>query len=200
MTWQAAWEEGRTPWDAGRSAPTLVELVAGGTLPAGRALVPGCGSGYDVLTLASAERSVLGIDLSPLAAARFEALRAERGVDGARARVEVADFFAADLGRFDLVWDCTFLCALPPDLRGAWAVRMNELLADDGELVTLIFPVTDGPADRGPPYPQHPDRVRALLGDGWTATTLERVERSNPGREGREWLGRWRRRAPALPG
>ena len=45
MTWQAAWEEGRTPWDAGQSAPILPTVLD--TLPNGRALVPGAGSGYD---------------------------------------------------------------------------------------------------------------------------------------------------------
>lgn len=194
MTWLQAWKEGRTPWDDGRSPPVLDALVASGTLPAGRALVPGCGSGYDVLTLASADRTVLGVDLSPVAAARFDALRARADIDPAWATVQVGDFFALAPERpFDLVWDCTFLCALPPELREPWARQMHSLVAPGGELITLIFPVSDAPPDQGPPYPQTPERVRALLGDRWTAAALEPVARSNPGREGREWLGRWRR-------
>ncbi|KAG7027674.1 putative thiol methyltransferase 2 [Cucurbita argyrosperma subsp. argyrosperma] len=35
-----------------------------GDLPNGRALVPGCGSGYDVVQMASSERYVIGLDIS----------------------------------------------------------------------------------------------------------------------------------------
>ncbi|MCZ7685418.1 MAG: TPMT family class I SAM-dependent methyltransferase [Sandaracinaceae bacterium] len=57
MSWEDAWREGRTGWDAGGSPPALIELGARGVLPAGRALVPGCGAGWDVLTLAEGRAS-----------------------------------------------------------------------------------------------------------------------------------------------
>ncbi len=40
-------------------------------------------------------------------------------------------------GPFDLIYDYTFLCALPPSLRPRWAARMSELLAPDGTLICL---------------------------------------------------------------
>lgn len=197
MSWEQAWVEGRTGWDAGASPPVLHELVASGTLPGGRALVPGCGAGYDVLTLASAAREVLGLDVAPTAARRFEALREAQGVSPDRARIHIGDFFGlAPAAPFDLVWDYTFLCALPPERRGDWEAKMRALLADDGELVTLIFPARPEPlngSDR-PPYPLLPEHVQALLADRWTQVELRPVERSHPGREGLEHLGRWRKR------
>ena len=36
--WEKRWQEGRTPWNAAGPAPALVELIASGTLPGGRAL------------------------------------------------------------------------------------------------------------------------------------------------------------------
>jgi len=199
MSWQRAWEEGRTPWDAGGSPPILEQLVDDDALPTGRALVPGCGSGYDVLTLARhPDRSVLGIDLSPIAQDRFAALRDAAGLPRERARVAVADFFADRLSEepLDLVWDYTFLCALEPEARPAWAARMDEILAPGGELVTLIFPVHPKPLNPGgPPYPMTPELVRGLLEpQGFEPRTLEPVARSHPARQGKEWLGRWRRR------
>ena len=196
MSWQKRWEEEDTPWDAGASPPELVRLVEQGALPNGRALVPGAGSGYDVITLASPEREVIGLELSPVARARFVALREASGVLAASAQVVVADFFDySPAASFDLIWDYTFLCALPPEYRPRWARRVDELLAPDGELVTLIFPVVEGgDPSRGPPYIMSPDLVRAVLGEAWEPTTLEPVQKSNPGREGAEWLGRWRKR------
>lgn len=197
MTWEQAWREGRTGWDAGVSPPALEELVAGGQLPPGRVLVPGCGAGYDVLTLATAERTVVGLDVAPSAARRFESLRAARGIPEERARVETADFFVYEPeAPFDLIWDYTFLCAIEPSMREAWAEKVDRLLGPGGELVTLIFPAVDEPPRGvGPPHPLQPAHVRRLLEPRWSAVELRPVLHSHPGREGMEWLGRWRRRS-----
>lgn len=197
MSWEQRWREGRTGWDAGASAPALVELVSRGVLPEGRALVPGCGAGYDVLTLVDGgRRTVLGLDIAPTAVTRFEALRAERGVSPEQASVRLGDFFALDEEPFDLVFDYTFLCAIHPGVRTQWATKMNALVARDGELVTLIFPAVDKPPrGQGPPFPLWPHEVEALLTPyGFVAVELGPVTSSHPGREGMEHLGRWRRR------
>lgn len=195
MTWEDAWKEGRTPWDAGESPPVLVELVESSTLPAGSAVVPGAGSGYDVLTLAGPTRRVIGLDLAQHAVARFEALREEAGVPPEHAQMVRADFFEWEPDApVDLVWDYTFLCALEPDRRGEWARRMDRILGPAGELVTLIFPMREGDPAQGPPYPLEPEAVRALLEPFFEPVVLAPVERSRPSRQGLEWLGRWRRR------
>lgn len=49
---------------SGRSSPALLKLLQENKIPEGRALVPGCGRGYDVVTLASESRKVLGVPLS----------------------------------------------------------------------------------------------------------------------------------------
>lgn len=198
MTWESAWAEGRTGWDAGAPAPALVRLLETGSLPPGRALVPGCGSGYDVFALARAGYDAHGLDIAPTAARRFE--QARGGLPGAQ--IHTDDFFtpAQDLGRFDVLWDYTFLCAIPPGLRPAWAARHAALLANGGVLATLLFPVVqDDPTpttdeDPGPPYRLHPGWVTELLGEhGLERVSLETVEKSHPGRQGLEHLALWRR-------
>jgi hypothetical protein len=42
--WEEAWQKGIKPWDAGKSAPALVELLEKNRIPEGKALVPGCGT------------------------------------------------------------------------------------------------------------------------------------------------------------
>lgn len=42
--WEKSWREGVTPWDLGQPTPILLHLLQMGSLPKGRALVPGCGS------------------------------------------------------------------------------------------------------------------------------------------------------------
>ncbi len=202
MSWETAWSEGRTGWDAGSPAPALLEVLERFERAPGRALVPGAGSGYDALALEAAGWEVVALDVAPTAARRFEALRDAHGVSAERARVEVADFFTWEpAGRFDLVWDYTFLCAIDPSTRGAWARRMWELLAPGGELVTLIFPIfdlADGADHRdgeaGPPYRMHPEIVRRLVSERFDEVALWEPESSHLGRAGKERVARWSRR------
>ncbi len=194
-SWENAWKEGRTGWDAGGSPPILTKLVEAGEMPAGRVLVPGCGSGYDAFTLSGNGRRSVGLDLAPSAAERFQLVRESLGISEEDASIIVGDFFEFESGdHFDLVWDYTFLCALPRELREAWAARMAAIIKPGGSLVCLVFPVDPTrPVDQGPPFPLTPDLVAGLLAKDFEAVSMEKVEVSNPGREGKEWLGRWTR-------
>jgi len=42
--WEEVWKKGIKPWDAGNSAPALVQLLEKNRIPEGKALVPGCGT------------------------------------------------------------------------------------------------------------------------------------------------------------
>ena len=194
VDWQEAWRAGRTPWDAGRSAPALIDLMDSERVPSGRVLVPGCGTGYDLATLARADRQVVGIDVSEEARAAFVA--AHQDLPG-RVVYEVADFFSYDADDgFDFVWDYTFFCALDPDQRGAWAKTMARLIKPSGILATLIFPYEDPISDReGPPWPINTGLVRSFIEGAFDELEARAVDRSHPGREGREHLALWRRRS-----
>jgi methyl halide transferase len=203
ITWEEHWASRDTPWDAGESSPTLMKYAA--TLkPASnaRALVPGCGRGWDVFTLARQGFAAIGLDIAPSAALAFKKLREEQGLNAAQADLVVCDFFqieAADLGgTFDLIWDYTFLCAIDPDQRDQWREQMQRLLAPDGTLALLIYPVAPGaPRDQGPPYPLDPEEITHQLAPSFERTHLERVLQSHPGRENKEWFALFKRTAAA---
>ncbi len=68
--WEGMWKNGLKPgqaFDIIVSSPILIKYLQDGLIPPGRALVPGCGRGYDVTLLASADRSVMGLDISETA-------------------------------------------------------------------------------------------------------------------------------------
>ncbi|OEL26388.1 putative thiol methyltransferase 2 [Dichanthelium oligosanthes] len=148
--WEKSWEFGVTPWDLGKPTPVIEHLVRSGTLPKGRALVPGCGMGYDVVTLASPERFVVGLDISDMAVKKAKQWSSSLpNADYFTFLVE--DFFKwIPSEQFDLIFDYTFFCALDPSLRVAWAETVNQLLKPDGELLTLIYLISD--QEGGPPY------------------------------------------------
>ena len=193
VDWQKAWREGRTPWDAGGSPPALRSLLTRNLVPSGRILVPGCGAGYDLATLAREDREIIGVDLSEDARDAF--VRSHRALPG-RVVYEVVDFFAYDPGEpFDFVWDYTFFCALDPEERPRWADAMARMLNSSGTLATLLFPFEDPLSDReGPPWPVNAGLVADLLDETFEAIEVPEVERSHRGREGRERLALWRRR------
>ena len=79
-------------------------------------------------------------------------------------------------------------------LGSSWADSMQRLLAADGELVTLIFPVKE--YDGGPPYSMSAKLVRGLLEPkGFFSNCIEEVpkEKLARGTFAAEFLGRWRR-------
>ncbi|MBW1761160.1 MAG: methyltransferase domain-containing protein [Deltaproteobacteria bacterium] len=195
VDWQEAWKAGVTPWDAGASPPALRSLLDRGVVPAGRILVPGCGTGYDLATLARADREVVGIDLSEDARTAF--LEAHPNLPGS-VDYEVTDFFAyVPAQGFDFVWDYTFFCALDPDQRSSWSQTMERLVEPGGVLATLLFPFEDPISGReGPPWPINTDLVRGYVEDAFEALETAAVKHTHPGREGKERLALWRRREP----
>ena len=175
--WEKQWSaNGGLPvgaaFDAAQVEPALQDLIDLGVLPIGETLVPGCGRGYAVAALAEGgQRHVLGIDIAPTAVKAARAFLHEGGHNG---EVIEADFFESFPSErenfFSLGYDCTFLCAIPPEMRAAWAKAWHKLLKPGGELVTLVFPLRPGgpdPADSepgsGPPFTLSLKLVRNLL-------------------------------------
>jgi len=167
------WARGLRPGDAfdtGAASKALLAVLP--SLQSGSTLVPGAGRAYDAAALATDDahaRSVVALDISPTACAaarRFldDALATTRPAARAAIAVECADFFAYDPPeKFDVIWDCTFLCALEPALRDRWAAQTDRLLAEGGQLATLVFPIGKKPSDAGPPFELTRDLVRSLL-------------------------------------
>lgn len=186
--WDQRYTLGKTPWDQHGVPVALHEFLA--RTPAdGRALVPGCGSGYEIKALHAAGWPVIGLDFS---AAAVE--QAQRELGPLRDLVRQGDFFAAapDLGDFSLVYERTFLCALPPELHGPYARRMAELIRPGGVLCGLFF---HGPEDEPPPYPLSATESLALLGPAFDLIDDRAVSDSLPLFAGKERWQAWRRRA-----
>ncbi|KAK1728715.1 S-adenosyl-L-methionine-dependent methyltransferase [Colletotrichum acutatum] len=65
---------------------------------------------------------------------------------------------------FDLIFDYTFLCALPPTARPQWSARMSSLLNPaTGRLICLEFPSGKPLSQPGPPWGLNPSIYLALL-------------------------------------
>lgn len=185
--WDQRYLSGKTPWDQ-RDVPVQLRDYLQRTPATGRALVPGCGSGYEIRILHDRGWQVLGLDFSPAAVARA---RNELGPLGRLVRT--GDFFAPadDLVGFNLIYERTFLCALPPELHARYARRMAELIRPGGVLCGFFFL---GPEDEPPPHPLSQARLDALLGEAFDRIEDQPVPDSLPLFAGKERWQAWQRR------
>lgn len=138
-----------------------------------KVLVPGCGRGYDVLVFSSYGYDAYGLDASPTGIEEARKLHQAQGKDqnypvkniqDGRGEVNfiTADFFKDEFlaethssrsnRTFDVIYDYTFLCALPPSFRPRWAQRMSQLLSPNGYLICMEFPLGKDPKLGGPPH------------------------------------------------
>ncbi|XXG44574.1 hypothetical protein AAC387_Pa01g4338 [Persea americana] len=190
--WEKSWEQRLTPWDLGQPTPVILHLLQTGALLKGRALIPGCGSGYDVVAIASPERYVVGLDIAD------NAIKKAREISSSAPNADYFTFLKADFFTwqprelFDLIFDYTFFCAIEPGLRSSWARCVRDLLKPDGELITLMFPISDHKG--GPPYKASlADYEEVLHPMGFEAISVIDNELAVGPRKGREKLGRWKR-------
>lgn len=194
MDWETRYRTNDTPWDKGTAHPMTRELAAL-DLPDGPILVPGCGSGWDLLDLAAVHpcRRIIGLDIAPSAVA----LARERTRHLPGVEIHRGDFLRDDLpaafGLAALIWEHTCFCAISPDQRPAYAAAAARALAPGSFLAGIFFMEMDD-AGKGPPWNCPEPEWRGHFGEHF------HVERAGPviityaGREGEEWGAVLRRR------
>ena len=112
IDWESRYRDGAAGWERHGLNPAFLAWRELGVLAPCRILIPGGGRSLEPLALAEAGFDVTVVDAAPSAVAsqraHFERLKV-------RARTEQADLFAWDPdAAFDVVYDQTCLCALPP--------------------------------------------------------------------------------------
>jgi SAM-dependent methyltransferase len=133
------------PWEGG-PRQELVDLVQGGrlspsSLPPGRAVDLGCGSGANAIFLAEQGFETVGVDFSPVALAKGRAAAQHRR--GLRLRFVEADVTATSIedvdGPFDLVVDYGTLDDLWGRRRQAMARTVERLTRPGGVALLWCF-------------------------------------------------------------
>ena len=196
--WQHQYETGDTPWDKNAPAPALVDYLRDrGPLP-GKVLVPGCGTGSDIIPLAAGSEHVTGLDIAPLAVAAA----AKRLAHLPNADARLADLFTDCAspplaGAFDAVWEHTCYCAIPRELRPAYVEAMAAALKPGGLHLGVFYLNPwdpDEDQDQGPPFGTTEASLDETFAPFFDPVESWRPASAYPGREGREILRLMRRR------
>lgn len=133
------YRNGSPPWDRGITPPELVDLVEGTeAVPPGRALELGCGTGTNAVYLARHGWDVAAVDMIDRAIAQARRKAAAAGVS-----VQLVSGDATRLdelgvsGRYDLFFDLSCFCGIPPHRRGAYATGVTRR-AEPGALLLMF--------------------------------------------------------------
>lgn len=164
--WQARFEAGQIPWDRGSVHPAVERVAAKGAPAQGSILIPGCGSGWEVVEWARRGLAVTAVDYAPAALERTAARLRAAGLSARLEACDVLEFSPAE--PFDYVWEQTCWCALYPDRWQAYAERLHGWLKPGGTLHFLAMQAVRPEAMaqgriEGPPYHTDINAVRALL-------------------------------------
>lgn len=186
--WEALYQANDTFWDHGEASPGLVDyLAANSSLPLGQALVPGCGRGHDARALAQAGWAATGLDLAPSSVPL-----AKRLADEERLPIDyrIGDFLSDEPHKlFDLVFEHTLFCAIPPVRRDDYVQALRRWLKPGGLYLAVNYMITEDTGE--PPFSTTTAELDERFGEPFEL--LRRwTPRSYESREGKELINEWR--------
>lgn len=144
--WEGQWQSQQTGWDIGQPSPPVTEYMQQYPHKNAAILIPGCGNAYEAEYLVTnGFTNITLIDISPKAA---ELLK-QKFTNTTQVKVLCEDFFH-HRGKYDIIIEQTFFCAIPPYRRKEYAQKAASLLNKDGKIIGVLF---DKKFDKpGPPF------------------------------------------------
>ena len=133
--WDNQYQANATNWDLGEIAPPIksyVDKIENKTIAI---LIPGCGNTYEAEYLL--EQGFINVTVIDIAPTLVHQLK-NKFKDNKNISIVLGDFFEHQ-GKYDLIIEQTFFCALPPTLRQKYVWKMYQLLAEKGQLAGLLF-------------------------------------------------------------
>ena len=188
--WQTNWRENKIGFHQERFNSRLTQFWPTlGLSPGTAVLVPLCGKSLDMLYLHQAGHSVIGVELSEIAAEAFftenqlSFERREAGNlqeftgtgSGAGLRLLVGDFFALETrqtGALSAYYDRASLIALPAEMRHKYAAKLTSLLPV-GAIGLLISLNYDPSKMNGPPFPVPDAEVQSLFATNFDVAQID---------------------------
>ena len=181
--WETRYREGQAGWDTGSPTSPLAEYCSQLTDKTLKILIPGCGNGHEAevfLNHGFNQITLLDYAQSPVNEARK---KYKTFIENGRLQVICEDFFEHH-GKYDLIIEQTFFCALNPPLRKKYAEKMAQLLLPKGKLAGLLFnfPLSE----EGPPFGGSQEEYEACFKPYFTIKKMESCVNSIKPRENRE--------------
>jgi thiopurine S-methyltransferase len=144
--WQSRYQSGQTGWDMGMVSPPIKQYIDQLEDKGIKVLIPGAGNAYEAEYLFKAGFDC--VDVLDIAQHPLDELRS-RVPDFSSSNLIQGDFFDHN-GKYDLIIEQTFFCAIDRALRSAYAEKCHDLLKEGG-IVAGLFWSTEMSKD-SPPF------------------------------------------------
>jgi thiopurine S-methyltransferase len=177
--WDNRYKKKETGWDIGYANSIHIEYVKSNFSKEARILEPGAGSAYEATKLWRAGyTNVFPLDYSSTVKKEFTSKNPEFPAE----QYLIGNFFELE-GKFDLILEQTFFCALNPSLRESYVAKMHSLLQTGGRLMGVLFSFEK---EDGPPFGGSIEEYTALFEKKFKIIRLEKAVNSIPERKGNE--------------
>lgn len=180
--WNSKYENNSTGWDLGEVSPPIKEFIDQLERKDLKILIPGAGNAYEAKYLI--ENGFTDVTVVDIAPRLIQNLKKEFKGNSAIQLIH-CDFFEHE-GKYDLILEQTFFCAIHPSLRPKYVKKMKALLANKGKLCGLLF---NREFDGGPPFEGSKEEYLGSFQGKLTINTMEMCYNSHPARKGTElWI------------
>ncbi len=178
--WNQRYTENNTPWDTGEPTTPFKTYIDSLNDHSVKILIPGAGNGHEAKYLfEKGFTNVWVCDWANEALTRFS----ENLPDFPKDQLLNVDYFKISQ-QFNIIFEQTFFCALPPNLRSDYVTKTAALLQDGGRLVGLLF-ANQFPIE-GPPFGGSKKEYLQLFSPKFEIKKLEVCYNSIPPRHNEE--------------
>lgn len=178
--WSSNYESGNIGWDIGEVSPPIKNYADQIKDKNISILIPGCGNAYEAEYLCDIGfKNISLLDFSKVLA---DDLKIKFAFNN-NIKVICEDYFDHE-GKYDLIIEQTFFCAINPEIREEYLKKMTSLLKDTGKLIGVLFDREFEKA--GPPYGGSKKEYEKLFEKYFDIKLIEECYNSFPPRSGNE--------------
>lgn len=177
--WEQKYQNGETGWDLQSVSPPLkayIDTIQDKNIAI---LIPGAGNAYEADYLLS--QGFTNITIIDIAPTPIQALKNRWGHRKELTLIQ-GDFFQYE-GKYDLILEQTFFCAIAPLKRVHYLAKIHALLKENGKVVGLLF---DKYFEKGPPFGGSKKEYTTLFQHSFHNTKMETCYNSVVPRMGSE--------------
>ncbi|PHR48083.1 MAG: SAM-dependent methyltransferase [Fluviicola sp.] len=180
--WNDKYINNQTGWDLGQVSPPIKAYIDQLENKSTKILIPGAGNAYEAdYLLKKGFKNITIIDIAPRLVEKLKG----KWKNNSNVRILQSDFFNHK-GKYDLIIEQTFFCAIDPSNRRNYVKKMNGLLNQNGKLVGLLF---DRYFEGGPPFGGSKDEYEKLFTERFELDEFETAQNSVEPRFGMElWI------------
>ncbi|HEU5365832.1 MAG TPA: methyltransferase domain-containing protein [Hanamia sp.] len=177
--WDNRYLNNETGWDMKQVSPPLKAYIDSLENKNLKIVIPGCGNAYEAeYLLEKGFKNVTLIDFSKVVTRRLKDKYKDKPIS------IVNENFFDHRGKYDLILEQTFFCALDPSLREKYVEKCFNLLNNGGKIAGVLFNKKFSPLE--PPFIATDEEYRKLFDPFFTFLKFDNCNNSVPPRMGYE--------------